>query len=358
MRNVPHLRSVREERALSQRALAAMSSVAHDTIGQLERGERQARPSTIRKLAEALGVEPSVLLADAEEVEPRVRSDFLPLVGHDELTVTEFFKRVDNDNLSDAELKERARKSRIALQRAVQESYDTFREHLHLAHSQGQQEERDRSLATGDKSLANRYKQYATPRGGEVSPVWREWQERHLKEAEWQAAGKWAEYYVSGEAAYIPKRDLSRDTEPTEQEKREIRSDYEALYLQNTLMLPSGTDDEEFTVLRLKLDSRDIGEIAEVAQKTIHSARNTLEALHNKQVSFENIPVHYSKEPNAQRRIETLRTALQQYRGKALGVVNELLTLHAEAIHRLDESVDEMRKEGEKLIVHVHKADI
>lgn len=65
MRDVPQLRYVREGLALSQRDLAARSGVAHDTIGQLERGERKARPSTIRKLAEALGVEPSVLLAES-----------------------------------------------------------------------------------------------------------------------------------------------------------------------------------------------------------------------------------------------------------------------------------------------------
>jgi transcriptional regulator with XRE-family HTH domain len=66
MRDLPQLKRIREERALSQRDLAAMSGVAHDSIGQIERGERQARPSTVRKLAEALGVEPLALLADWE----------------------------------------------------------------------------------------------------------------------------------------------------------------------------------------------------------------------------------------------------------------------------------------------------
>lgn len=48
---------------MSQRDLAKLSGVAHDTIGQIERGERKARPSTIRSLAAALRVEPSELLA-------------------------------------------------------------------------------------------------------------------------------------------------------------------------------------------------------------------------------------------------------------------------------------------------------
>jgi transcriptional regulator with XRE-family HTH domain len=65
MKDVPQLKYIREHQALSQRALAAMSGVAQNTISQLERGERKATPSTIRKLAEALGVDPSELLAES-----------------------------------------------------------------------------------------------------------------------------------------------------------------------------------------------------------------------------------------------------------------------------------------------------
>jgi transcriptional regulator with XRE-family HTH domain len=75
MRHVPQLRRIREERALSLRDLAAMSGVAHDTISQIERGERQARPSTIRKLAEALRVEPAELLeGQGRETQPTQQS--------------------------------------------------------------------------------------------------------------------------------------------------------------------------------------------------------------------------------------------------------------------------------------------
>ncbi len=56
------LLELREERALSQRDLSAIAGVAPDTIGQLERGERKAQPRTIRKLAEALSVEPKELM--------------------------------------------------------------------------------------------------------------------------------------------------------------------------------------------------------------------------------------------------------------------------------------------------------
>jgi transcriptional regulator with XRE-family HTH domain len=63
MRTLGNLKELREERGLSQRDLAHMSGVAQPTVGQLERGERKARPSTLRKLAIALGVEPSTLLS-------------------------------------------------------------------------------------------------------------------------------------------------------------------------------------------------------------------------------------------------------------------------------------------------------
>ena len=53
---------LREERALSQRDLARMADVAQATVGQIERGERNAQPRTIRKLAEALEVEPRELM--------------------------------------------------------------------------------------------------------------------------------------------------------------------------------------------------------------------------------------------------------------------------------------------------------
>jgi HTH-type transcriptional regulator, competence development regulator len=56
------LRRTRRARALSQRDLARITGIAHDTISQLETGKREAQPRTIRKLAEALGVEPSELM--------------------------------------------------------------------------------------------------------------------------------------------------------------------------------------------------------------------------------------------------------------------------------------------------------
>ena len=58
------LRQLRGERALSQRDLSRLTGIAHDSISQLETGKRDAQPRTIRKLAEALGVEPKELMKE------------------------------------------------------------------------------------------------------------------------------------------------------------------------------------------------------------------------------------------------------------------------------------------------------
>jgi transcriptional regulator with XRE-family HTH domain len=60
------LRRLRVEKALSLRALGVITGVAFDTISKLENGRRPARLVTIRKLAEALGVEPKELMKGEE----------------------------------------------------------------------------------------------------------------------------------------------------------------------------------------------------------------------------------------------------------------------------------------------------
>jgi transcriptional regulator with XRE-family HTH domain len=57
----PRLRELRERAALSQEDLAGKSGVSRATIADLEGDKRPARPSTRRKLAEALGVRPDEL---------------------------------------------------------------------------------------------------------------------------------------------------------------------------------------------------------------------------------------------------------------------------------------------------------
>ena len=58
------LRRLRRERALSQQDLVGITGVAQATLSDLERGKRGARASTLRKLADALGVEPKELMEE------------------------------------------------------------------------------------------------------------------------------------------------------------------------------------------------------------------------------------------------------------------------------------------------------
>jgi len=60
------LRRLRQEQALSLRDLARRSGVAYDTINRLELGKQDAQPRTIRRLAEALGVQPKELMKREE----------------------------------------------------------------------------------------------------------------------------------------------------------------------------------------------------------------------------------------------------------------------------------------------------
>lgn len=60
-------------RTMTTRDLAEKSGVNPSAISEIERGKRVPHPSTIRKLAEALGVEPQELLKGAGEVAPPAR---------------------------------------------------------------------------------------------------------------------------------------------------------------------------------------------------------------------------------------------------------------------------------------------
>ncbi len=64
--DLPHLRGLRQQAVLSQEQLAERSGVARDTISKLETGRRKAYPTTIRKLAAGLEVEPGLLFGGVE----------------------------------------------------------------------------------------------------------------------------------------------------------------------------------------------------------------------------------------------------------------------------------------------------
>lgn len=56
------LKELRRERVLSLRELEERSGVSYNTIWRIEDGRQGAHPRTIRKLAEALGVDPAELV--------------------------------------------------------------------------------------------------------------------------------------------------------------------------------------------------------------------------------------------------------------------------------------------------------
>ena len=58
------LRKQRTRRALTQAELAERSGVTTATVARIERDEIEPRMTTLRKLAEALGVEPAELVGN------------------------------------------------------------------------------------------------------------------------------------------------------------------------------------------------------------------------------------------------------------------------------------------------------
>ena len=60
------LRRLRRQKALSQQDVERMTGVAQATLSDLEGGKRGARASTLRKLAEALKVEPRELMKEEQ----------------------------------------------------------------------------------------------------------------------------------------------------------------------------------------------------------------------------------------------------------------------------------------------------
>jgi transcriptional regulator with XRE-family HTH domain len=65
-----NLRRLRQDRALSQEALADELGLHRTYIGGVERGERNLTLRTVERLAESLGVAPTDLLTDSAVAPP------------------------------------------------------------------------------------------------------------------------------------------------------------------------------------------------------------------------------------------------------------------------------------------------
>lgn len=66
MVSLPRLREIRERRALSQRELSKLAGVSRVTIVRLEAGGEDPYPTTVRKLATALNVDPTELMESTD----------------------------------------------------------------------------------------------------------------------------------------------------------------------------------------------------------------------------------------------------------------------------------------------------
>jgi len=62
MVKLARLKLIRERKALTQQQLAGKARVSRVTIMRLEHGSGKPFPTTVRKLADALGVEPEDLM--------------------------------------------------------------------------------------------------------------------------------------------------------------------------------------------------------------------------------------------------------------------------------------------------------
>ena len=61
------LRELRRQKVLSMRELEEMSGVSYNTIWRLETGKTGAQPRTIRRIADALGVDAAELVKGEED---------------------------------------------------------------------------------------------------------------------------------------------------------------------------------------------------------------------------------------------------------------------------------------------------
>ncbi len=75
---LPNLRRVREGKLLTQRELAASAGLTQATVQRIESGATRARISTVRRLAEALGVDPWDLTSAPEQEDREEGREFLP----------------------------------------------------------------------------------------------------------------------------------------------------------------------------------------------------------------------------------------------------------------------------------------
>jgi transcriptional regulator with XRE-family HTH domain len=341
MRDVPQLKLVREDQGWSQRDLAARSGVAPNTISQLERAERQAMPSTVRKLADALGVQPPVLLAAPHK--PYL-NEVIEQLSRIQQTISEHPGREESLQILST--------TKRYFEKMLTELGDTTPEASRLPEApEGQESQPSQPVSVGKLEEARVKRQQARVK-------------REQAQWEWYESGRWAEYYVSGEAIQQEKEDLdaaiqhirdSSDEPVSERQIGSFRLITERRYLSN--IVPALlTYPEDLIVARSRLESNDPKETIEAAQLVLRRARKIVEEFNPKLQSFHRIPAHYYEDPAAYSRIQKLREALSEQRSEAAGAVQELRDFYSEALDLLEDQIIEMREEGDALEVFVRQA--
>jgi transcriptional regulator with XRE-family HTH domain len=285
MVQIPRLREWREARALTQVELAECAGVSSRSVAGYEAGAG-ARPPTVRKLAEALGVDPPVLMAEGEKPVSSVPSE--------------------------------DRETQLQLE-AIKGLIQLAPEILGRANA----------VAPEAETISKR------------TEVHRKEQALARKER-YERAREWIERFVSGGSVGFG------DSVP-EEHRASIRSRREDRKLRYELLPILVSYPEDLYIARSRLASNDPIDTIEAARLVLRRARRIVEEYDSYLRSFHRIPDHYYEDPAAQSRIQKLQETLSQRRVEAAEAVQELVGLYDECLDTLEDQIVGMRKESDLL---------
>ncbi len=199
-----------------------------------------------------------------------------------------------------------------------------------------------------DRGRESRPSEYALPQ--ETVELLRLSEQRYKEKQEWAEAGRWAEFYVAGKEAEHALDAALESSGDTPDDKKAallegVVTEAEELYLAIHRRPPA----EELTIIRLKIDSGDLKEIWEAAQRASREAGEVVQRFEGYLRSFKALPARYYDDPDAVPRIEKLRAALAQARLTAVEAAQECLDLHEQAMDRLEAAIAKEREEVRKL---------
>lgn len=295
MKILKQLKSLRQERSLSQRDLAAISGVAYESIGQLERSERKARPSTVRKLADALGVEPAFLSTESESPEDMFSRWHRE---HDER-----MERTDSLTYFSRSYDRRQESTRHFLGKVLKEK--SLAELAELAESADSPDVRGAIRSELAQRPRRRDEFYR-------DPEWNEWVDANRGNMEWYVAGR------------EPNRKYS-------------------------IGANGATMNGDLAIARAKLNSGLAGELEESAQlaaRAIQKLSAYMDAALERELrEYEALPSHYFEDPSAARRIGEIGASMAASQRQDLKMLREFISIGDQA--RLKLSTDIPLKAGE-----------